>query len=242
MPRRLKRAFTPRIPRGKSHRSAFTLIDPGLRRDDKRFQAFTLIELLVVIAILAVLAVVVVLTLNPAGLLQEARDSNRISDMATLKSALSLYLADVPTPSLGTSGNCYLSIPTNAMTVPISGSGTSATTSCQSWFAQQSGTSSTFVNFDVTSTPIRNVTGTTGWIPVNLSQMSAGAPFALWPIDPVNSASDFYSYEASSTGNVFKIGMFMESTKFKASGTADIVSTDGGNNNFIFEGGSNLGM
>ena len=63
-------------------------------------RAFTLIELLVVIAIVAVLAVTVILTLNPAQLLRQARDSNRTQDLATLKSAISLYLADVASPSL----------------------------------------------------------------------------------------------------------------------------------------------
>ncbi|MGA2113123.1 MAG: prepilin-type N-terminal cleavage/methylation domain-containing protein [Bryobacteraceae bacterium] len=57
-------------------------------------KAFTLIELTVVIAILAILATVVVLTLNPAGLLQESRDASRLSDMATLNNAVSYSLAD----------------------------------------------------------------------------------------------------------------------------------------------------
>ena len=80
-------------------------------------KGFTLIELLVVIAIIAVLAVVVILTLNPAALLQEARDANRVSDMATLKSALSLYLADVnpvqlaaPGGTATTSMDCWVSM------------------------------------------------------------------------------------------------------------------------------------
>ena len=82
----------------------------------KVISGFTLIELLVVIAIIAVLAVVVILTLNPAGLLQEARDSNPISDMATLKSGLSLYLADVAPPALlpaTTTSPCYADQPTS---------------------------------------------------------------------------------------------------------------------------------
>ena len=72
---------------------------------------FTLIELLVVIAIVSVLAVVVVVTLNPAGLLQEARDANRLSDMATLNSAISLSLADNPSGSLGAANTIYVSVP-----------------------------------------------------------------------------------------------------------------------------------
>jgi prepilin-type N-terminal cleavage/methylation domain-containing protein len=42
---------------------------------------FTLIELLIVIAIIAILSVVVVLALNPAEMLRESRDNNRVSDM-----------------------------------------------------------------------------------------------------------------------------------------------------------------
>jgi prepilin-type N-terminal cleavage/methylation domain-containing protein len=202
-------------------------------------RGFTLIELLVVIAILAVLAVVVVLTLNPAGLLQEARDSNRISDMATLKSALSLYLADVPTPALApTTTICYVSIPTSSWSITVTSNVATATSTCNSWFTTTPVASTTLV----TSTPNRTVTGTAGWIPVNVSAVSAGAPFAQWPIDPINNGSYFYAYTASTTGNVFKIAMFLESTKYRASGTADAESTDGGSNNFVFEGGSSLSL
>src|SRR3989344_7995871 len=55
---------------------------------------FTLIELLIVIAILVVLSVAVVVILNPAELLRQARDSTRISDLASVNSAIALYLAD----------------------------------------------------------------------------------------------------------------------------------------------------
>ena len=75
---------------------------------------FTLIELLVVIAIIAILSVVLILTLNPAELLRQARDSNRVSDLATLKSAISLYLADVSSPSIiGSNTHCMTSGPTS---------------------------------------------------------------------------------------------------------------------------------
>jgi prepilin-type N-terminal cleavage/methylation domain-containing protein len=208
-------------------------------------KGFTLIELLVVIAILAVLAVVVVLTLNPAGLLQEARDSNRISDMATLKSGISLYLADVPSPFSAPSaplpvfGDCYLSIPTaTGLLVPITKNTTQASTTCVSWFGSQLATST---SNPVTSTPIRTTSGL-GWIPINMSLLSAGSPFAAWPVDPLNTAGYFYSFIATSSNTTFKIGMFMESTKYEASGTADVVGTDGGSNPLIFEGGNNLSL
>jgi prepilin-type N-terminal cleavage/methylation domain-containing protein len=41
-------------------------------------KGFTLIELLIVIAILAILATAVVLVLNPAQILAQARDAQRI--------------------------------------------------------------------------------------------------------------------------------------------------------------------
>src|SRR5712691_11704897 len=72
--------------------------------------AFTLIELLIVIAIIAVLAVVVILTLSPAELLRQARDSNRLSDMDTITKAISLYTLDVGN-SLGNASTTYVSIP-----------------------------------------------------------------------------------------------------------------------------------
>jgi type II secretory pathway pseudopilin PulG len=72
--------------------------------------AFTVIELLVVIAMIAILSIVVILTLNPAALLQQSRDSNRVSDMSTLNTALGVYLAQGGS-SLGSSSVVYVSIP-----------------------------------------------------------------------------------------------------------------------------------
>jgi prepilin-type N-terminal cleavage/methylation domain-containing protein len=63
-------------------------------------KGFTLIELLIVIAILAILATVVVLVLNPAQLLAEARDGQRLSDLSSVTSAISLYLVTATTPTL----------------------------------------------------------------------------------------------------------------------------------------------
>lgn len=58
-------------------------------------KGFTLIELLIVIGILGVLAAAVIVVLNPAELLAQARDSQRISDMDSVRTGVSLYLSDV---------------------------------------------------------------------------------------------------------------------------------------------------
>ena len=209
---------------------------PGVAARPKKFtssaRGFTLIELLVVIAILAVLAVVVVLTLNPAGLLQEARDSNRISDLGLLKNGLSLYIADVLSPNLASSSfgysSCYLSTP--------SGNGTT-TVNCGMF-------TNTYVADVSTTQALYKKNDSTGWIPVNFSQISFGTPLAMLPVDPVNNKSYFYGYAATTTGNntYFEIDAFMESKKFMASGTNDIVTTDGGNNTSTFEVGNQPGF
>ena len=197
---------------------------------------FALVELLVVIAIIAVLAVVVILTLNPSGLLQESRDANRISDMATLRSAISLYLADVVPVNTGSSSVCYVSENiSTTIQVPISATQSTtvrtASTSCASWFV--SSITSTFSNS-------RSSTGA-GWIPINFAAISAGAPFATEPIDPTDNITFYYNY-ITNPAHTFKLGAQMESTKYAAGGLADIESTDGGLNVNVFETGSNLSL
>ena len=75
---------------------------------------FTLIEVLVSLAIVAVLSTVVVVTLNPAELMKQARDSNRISDLNTVNTALSTYAADVVGATVGASSTVYVSLPSNS--------------------------------------------------------------------------------------------------------------------------------
>ncbi len=192
---------------------------------------FTLIELLVVIAILAILAVVVVLTLNPAGLLQEARDSNRISDLGLLKNTIALYLADVPNSNIASSslgyGACYVST--------ISGNGTT-TANCGVFLSTYSANMSTTV-------ALYRKTDSTGWIPINISQISFGTPLSLLPVDPVNNGRYYYSYAATTSGSTFfQLDAFMESKKYGFNGASDIVSTDGGSNTSTYETGSKPGL
>ncbi len=210
-----------------------------ISRKAARSSGFTLIELLVVIAIIAILAIVVILTLNPAQLIMQARDSNRISDLSSIKSAIAYYLQDVTTSTnMGTVGTCYIDGPLN--------NGAVVTSTCP-WFV----TASTTIN----SSSTRAVTSTTsGWIPVNLSAISVGSPLGQWPVDPVNttnhtggayvsSTDRFYSYAASTTQvGGFKIEAKMESSKYAASGTADTESTDGGLINWVYENGTNLAL
>jgi prepilin-type N-terminal cleavage/methylation domain-containing protein len=199
----------------------------------KSQKGFTLIELLVVIAIIAILSVVVILTLNPAELLRQARDSNRVSDMATLKSALSLFEADVSTSSpvaLGSYGTLYtLANATTTSSTYITSGGIPV----GSW--GYATTSVTTVNTSAN----RSVNGT-GWIPVNLTAISSGAPIGSLPYDPIANASYTYTFSPSST--VFKLATKMESLKYGYLGGGDVVSTDGGNSTSTYEQGTALSL
>src|ERR1022692_1082421 len=197
-------------------------------------KGFTLIELLVVIAILAVLAVVVVLTLNPAGLMQESRDSNRVSDMATLNTGISLLLADSQTANvLGSANVVYVSVPDPSAT-------STAGDQCQglgllslpAGWSYQCAASSTF----------RKTDGT-GWIPVNLSQASFGTPLSMLPIDPTNTSSSrrYYAYATDGNGH-FEVTSVMESAKYQLGGSGDVISGDGGTLASVYEKGSKLGL
>lgn len=195
---------------------------------NKQRKGFTLIELLVVIAIIAVLAVVVILTLNPAELLRQARDSNRISDFATLKSAISLFQADVSTSSVSALGTYTVLYGTSGMIGP-----TSNFTGAPGW-----GYATTSVSTLSSSTS--RAVDSTGWIKINFTAISSGAPIGSLPVDPSNNSTNFYTFAASST--IFKMATLMESAKFKYLGSGDVVSTDGGLSSTTYEAGTGLGL
>jgi len=170
---------------------------------------FTLIELLVVIAIIAILAVVVVLTLNPAELLRQGRDSNRVSDMDTLAHAISLYQTDQGGSvgyTMGNASSVYISIPDTT----ISGNTTSTCTSLN-----LPALSSGYTYQCTSPQSYKNVNGS-GWIPVNFNKMSAGSPLGSLPADPTNNTSTGLYYSYYSNGSQYEITSLFESQKYKA--------------------------
>jgi len=200
-------------------------------KNNKTQKGFTLIELLVVIAIIAILAVVVVLTLNPAELLRQARDSNRISDFATIKSTISLYQEDVSTTTSLLGGATYRLLTADLTgTSPTSGYETAGT---WGFLGGELGFS--------TSTNFSRAIDSSGWIPLNLNAISSGAPISSWPVDPTNSGQNMYIYVATSTSpGTWKIATQMESAKYKQNGSGDVSTGDGGNSSSTYEQGSNL--
>jgi len=187
--------------------------------------SFTLIELLVVLAIVAILSVVVIITLNPSELLKQARDSNRLSDLGTLNTALAAYSADVNQGFMGTSSVVYVSIPDTTSTCANLG----LPALPQDW---------SYNCVTATSTKLANGKG---WIPVNFSQISFGSPISSLPVDPVNTTSsrNYYTYVS---GGSYELTATLEAAKNKLGGANDLVSRDGGDSVSLYETGNNRSL
>ncbi len=194
-------------------------------------KGFTLLELLIVIGILAILATTTILVLNPAELLRQARDSQRVTDLATLNSALGFYVVNVAALNLGNPALCYVHadevfFPT-AVPAAVLALGP---TGCGGRHGAKTNTVS------ISQSPEGG-----GWIPVNFGAISGGSPLAVLPIDPSNTATLFYSY--STSGNVtatFELNAVFESIKYLE--TLDLDGRDGGNNPGVYEIGTEPGL
>lgn len=166
-----------------------------MQKNQPSHSGFTLIELLVTVTIISVLAVVVVLTLNIPEMLRQSRDESRLADMKTLNGAIGLYLNEFPNGSLGSTSTIYISLPDKTL------SGNQTSTCASLGLA----TAPTGYVYQCTSPQsIRDVDGT-GWMPVNLKQLSTGSPIGSLPVDPSNTSSTnlFYTYSTDGSSYVF---------------------------------------
>jgi prepilin-type N-terminal cleavage/methylation domain-containing protein len=193
--------------------------------------AFTLIELLIVVGVIAILSIVIVLIINPAQLLAQNRDANRLSDMASLNSAISIYSAQ-NSASLGSSSITYVSIPDPLATSSIGdqcqGLGLASLPGVYSYHCPASST-------------YRNVNGT-GWMPLNLAGLPGGSPLGQLPIDPLNTSSSRNYYTYTTNGSQFEVTANMESLKYKLGGSDDKIGSDGGTLASVYERGTLLGL
>ena len=191
-------------------------------------KGFTLLELLIVIGVLAILATVAILVINPAELLRRSRDSARISDLNTLKSAIGLYLTDVTSPDLDAN---YA-----VCTAKISTSRTSAT-NCNACANCINATSTTYT-----------LTNGTGWVPVNFEGMSTGSPLGSLPIDPTNACAStasanqlYYTYSCNNSNLTFLLTSRLESTYYAPTVSPwGIMDKDGGTASSVYEVGTSM--
>ena len=185
-------------------------------------RGFTLIELIIVIGIIAVLGTVSVLSLNPAQLFAQARDTTRMSDLATLQTALNLYMADVMPADLDGAGGAFI---------------------CGTNFGSSVvGAAEQFAGTPVIAQAGVRTTGGLGWVPVNFGSMTGiSSPIATLPIDPTNTSANNlnYQYSCDNTAKTFELDAVLESTKY----APKMVNTaDGGDAAGAYEIGSDPGL
>jgi len=228
-----------------------------LNKNSNLNSGFTLLELLIVIGIIAILSIVLVIMINPSEMFKKARDSQRMSDLATLKTAIEVYKTNSRTPALagGTNTGCkgttssdtaydtandhiYYSYPSDIG--GVNQSLISVTTFDDVIF---SGAPAQVVKANL------GLTDSNGWLPINFSSLPGGSPISSLPIDPVNTIADktaptntdlVYRYICSEKTLSFELDTTLESTAYTE--TDNKMASDGGNNVNYYEVGTNLGL
>ncbi|MBI3638335.1 LamG domain-containing protein [Candidatus Wolfebacteria bacterium] len=152
-------------------------------------------------------------------MLKQSKDSNRMTDLQTINKALSI-LETQGVSNFGSSNTVYVSIPDTSATCANLGLPSLPT----GW------------NYSCVASSTLSKVDSTGWIPVNFSQTTIGAPLSSLPIDPVNTTTtgNYYTY---TPGGSWKLTSLFESEKYSRK-----MNTDGGPDVGIYEIGSDLNL
>ena len=220
-------------------------------------KGFTLLELLIVIAIIAILSVVLIVALNPAETLKKTRDSQRISDLSSVKTALGIYVTSVASPDLDASVANFCLTGTEA-TGQIAYSVGAGATACATVVVAGTDTGATFSATDNcynVAAGSESLVNGSGWLPVDLTQIAGGSPISNLPVDPISdtmtttpsNAKKYYRYvcqdaspASGKPATVFEINAILESAAFGPGGTDDKSKKDGGDNDNYYEVGTSV--
>ena len=180
-------------------------------------KGFTLLELLIVIGILAILSTTMIIVINPAELLKKARDSQRMSDLNTMKTTIAYYITETSSPSIGTVNNTFSDVATANCFGTASGT-QALTTGGAGWIP---------INFDgmTGGSPI-------GSLPTDPNKTAVGA-----------NPGRYYVYGVlSATNYTFKLVANMESAYYSTGGGGDVETGDGGTNTGLYEVGTGIAL
>jgi prepilin-type N-terminal cleavage/methylation domain-containing protein len=188
---------------------------------EKSGAGFTLLELLVVMALLSVVSTVTVLVVNPAELLRQARDAERLDNFASIEKSIGLIQANNPSAPLGANNTVYVSLPSDQA-------------DCSDLGLPDLPQVPVMWSYACASSDNYRKTDGNGWLPINFENLSGTSLFATLPVDPVNVVPEglYYTYVHQ---NPFKLTAVLESGKYKP-----LMVTDGGPDLSLYEVGSDL--
>ncbi len=226
-----------------------------MRKRRQQNRGFTLIELLIVIIIIAAISAILIATIKPAETVKKVRDTQRMSDLNTIKSVVEYIQISNKTPDLsqlpadclqdgGTQAKIFYSY--NKDTITCNGAVTAGADAAGKFYAG---------NFcsNVIGSAASKVDGS-GWIPINFKLAGDVVSISRLPLDPSNSIANsssptqtdlVYRYACQTKsftkpGYVFEIDASLESDAYTI--TSDKRTDDGGDNDSMFEVGTNLGL
>jgi len=166
---------------------------------------------------------VVVIAINPAEILKRARDTKRINDLSNLHELIQLANSEGLLNSTICNGtNIYISLPSS-----IDLSNINNLPSGFSWV-------------QVSEDNLRK-SDSTGWIPINVSDIS-GFSMPTLPVDPQNTLNDnlYYTFYCNPQQE-YILTSYMESKTFGPKGNENSkTNKDGGPDPYLYEVGSNL--
>jgi prepilin-type N-terminal cleavage/methylation domain-containing protein len=222
-----------------------------MEKNRKPSAGFTLLEILLVVALIVILAAIIFTLINPAESLKKTRDAQRISDLSSIKTAIGFYVTNTTTPQLAGTDNVACKTGNSGGGAGTYASGdmiwySTPTTTAKITDATLDGGAANIPQPMQATTPA--LADGTGWIPVNLESLTGGSPLSNFPVDPVNTVSNLgavastdlvYRFACNSTNVTFEVDAQLESNSYTEAGN-DKRTTDGGNNDSLYEVGSSL--
>lgn len=202
-------------------------------------KGLTYIELLLVMGLIPVIIGIVTSVFKVQSYFAKTRDLQRLQDLTLLNNTLNFYFQnatnlDPDGPNLQNRG-VDENQPTIFVSVPAE-----KDKFFETCFYYP--TNKTYYIYQTNKNDYQRIDGF-GWIPINFQEVSYPG-LSVLPVDPINTLNSglYYLYSFQRNPPQYEISGGLESPEYQKGGTADKVSTDGGNDENRLEMGTNLNI